>query len=65
MCVSLSHFTLLSAQGYPIGYWIGHRAIKYVYDAEDGLATPSHDHTAVKRLVDEHFQVLCLLLHCR
>jgi hypothetical protein len=41
----------------PSGYWISHRAIKCVYDAEDGLVTQSHDHTAVKNLIYEHFKV--------
>jgi N-acetylglucosamine kinase len=39
------------------GYWISHRAIKCVYDAEDGLVTQSHDHTAVKNLIYEHFKL--------
>ena len=43
------------------GYWISHRAIKCVYDAEDSLASLSHDHTAVKSLVYEHFKVSLLL----
>ena len=28
-----------------------------MYDAEDGLVTPTHDHTAVKKLVFDHFKV--------
>lgn len=39
------------------GFWISQKAIKAVYDAEDGMATPPHDHTAVKSLIYAHFQV--------
>jgi N-acetylglucosamine kinase len=39
------------------GYWISHRTIRTVYDAEDGLVTPAHDYAAVKNLVFEHFKL--------
>jgi N-acetylglucosamine kinase len=39
------------------GYWVSHRAIQTVYDAEDGLVTPSHDPVAVKKLVYDHFKL--------
>ncbi|CAI8047731.1 N-acetyl-D-glucosamine kinase [Geodia barretti] len=40
------------------GYWLSHRTIRTVYDAEDGLVTPAHDYAAVKNLVFEHFKVV-------
>ncbi|CAI8047732.1 N-acetyl-D-glucosamine kinase [Geodia barretti] len=39
------------------GYWLSHRTIRTVYDAEDGLVTPAHDYAAVKNLVFEHFKL--------
>lgn len=40
-----------------VGYWISHRAIQTVYDADDGLVVPSHDIASVKKLIYHHFKV--------
>ena len=40
-----------------IGFWIAHRAIKIVYDANDGLNAPPYDITLVKELVWDYFKV--------
>jgi len=38
-------------------WWISHKAIKTVFDAEDGLVPSQHDITYVKKAVFEHFKI--------
>ena len=46
-----------------IGYWISHKAIQCVYDAEDRLVTLTHDYSAVKKLIYDHFKVMsCIII---
>ncbi len=40
-----------------LGYWISHRAIKTVYDHDDGFAVSAHDITAVKNCIYTMFNV--------
>ena len=39
------------------GFWIAHKAIKIVYDANDGLAVPPYDVTVVKGLIWNYFKI--------
>uniref|UniRef100_F1KYW5 N-acetyl-D-glucosamine kinase n=1 Tax=Ascaris suum TaxID=6253 RepID=F1KYW5_ASCSU len=39
------------------GYWIANRAIRYVFDDEDGLSPSPYPITTVKRLLLEHFNI--------
>ena len=39
------------------GYWISHKAIKTVYDQEDGFAESAHDIAAVKDAIYTMFEV--------
>ncbi|XP_020624472.1 N-acetyl-D-glucosamine kinase-like [Orbicella faveolata] len=38
-------------------WWISHKAIKTVFDTEDGLVSSQHDITYVKKAVFEHFKI--------
>ena len=38
-------------------YWIAHKAIKTVFDADDGLATPPFDIKYVKKAMLDFFKV--------
>ena len=62
MCVTVSLFLYTA-------YWVSHRAIKVVYDHEDGMTQSAHDITAVKRLIVEKFKVRhhqhLMLLHLK
>eukprot|EP00731_Ephydatia_muelleri_P021116 Em0013g843a len=54
-CVRTDTFGSI-ATAFQTGFWIAHRAIKIVYDAEDGLVAPPYDITVVKKLVWEYFK---------
>lgn len=41
----------------PPGYWISLKAIKLVYDIEDGMIPPTHDITAVKNTIYQFYNV--------
>ena len=40
-----------------LAWWISYRAIKSIFDAEDGLVPAPHDIAFVKRNVLEYFKV--------
>ena len=44
-----------------LAYWISHRAIKTIYDGEDGLNTPVHDITLLKSTIYSFFEVYSML----
>ena len=41
----------------PSGYWIAHRAVKTIYDHQDGLVVSSHDQEKLKEKVFSFFNV--------
>ena len=41
----------------PSGYWIAHRAVKTIYDHEDGFVVSSHDQEKLKEKVFSFFNV--------
>ena len=46
-----------------VAYWIAHRAIKAVYDHEDGLNICPHDISTVKNKIYAFFKVSKLYMH--
>lgn len=42
-----------------LGYWISLKAIKLVYDVEDGMISLPYDITAVKKTIYEFYNVSC------
>ena len=45
-------------------WWISYKAIKTVFDAEDGLVPSWHDITYVKKAVFDHFKVFRIQFDC-